>query len=207
MEKNILQYQIDCWEDLSKCKSNTCPELSISVSKYLHNYDIEGIKISVNHPKYGTLFAYTINPKGMLVAPGAVSGRPEMTHDILFTEIARYGFYVSFTEYIHLSWDQVKFLRTIQGLGFDKIRLLPVYDNRTNRPIDSIGVAFKIDSNEAWINPGYAASEQEFEKAVISGTALNLSKLPGFEKNSWDWMYNAIFDIDYLLMRYDNESK
>jgi hypothetical protein len=203
LDSNILQYQISDWTQLSKCQSNNSPDLKISVSKYMQNWDIEGTKIEVKHPTYGVLFAYTILPKGELITDITKEPLEVMHKQTLLNELRRYGFYVDYQEEAHLPAGQVNLLRTIQGLKFDKIRLFSVADTSTEF-YDTIRItAFNVFEHDAWLNPGYSPSKKEWEAAILDGTAFNISGLDEAMKYDWDWLYNGVYDLDAILLRYE----
>lgn len=205
MDNTILQYEISSWEQLKDCRSNTSPDLRIRVCEYLQNPDIEGTKVSVEHPVYGTLLAYTITPKGNLTRPLPSDVTNIMRSQTLLNELARYGFYVSYVEEAHLSAGQVELLRTIRGLHFDKLRLVAVHANNDASQFETYVAAFNIKYNQYWLNPGYSPSRSEWENAIISGNAMNVSGLEYAAHYDWSWVYNAVFDIDKLLQRYDTD--
>ena len=206
MDKTILQYQISDWSQLSNCRSNNSPLLNISVSKFMNNRDITGTRVCVNHEIYGTLFAYTIFPRGDLVT-NDVSFRTEdvMTSDILLNELARYGFYVDYQEEYHLSTGLVNLLKTIQGLNYDKIRVISVHVDDDIKNNKVYITAFNVRENEYWINSGYSPSEKEWNEAILSGTAINISGLQDGKNYDWSWLYNSVQDIDQILLRYDED--
>lgn len=206
-DKTILQYEISDWSQLAKCQSNNSPELKIVVSKYLQNFDIEGTKIEITHPKYGTLFAYTILPKGDLITDINCCCQDVMTHTTLLNEIQRYGFYVDYVAEAHLSAGLVNLLKTIQGLHFDKIRLFAVHENSDPTNSTLYITAFNIQTNEQWLNSGYSPSRKEWEEAILNGTAMNVSGLNEARKYNWSWIYNAVYDIDQILSRYDDDAE
>ena len=204
LDSNILQYQISDWDQLSKCQSNNSPDLKISVSEYMQNWDIEGKKIEVKHPTYGTLFAYTILPKGNLITDITHQDLCVMHKETLLNELRRYGFYVDYQEEAYLSPGQVNLLRTIQGLRFDKIRIFSIHDISSDFS-DTIRItAFNISQHDQWLNPGYSPSSVEWQSAILDGSAFNVSGLDEAMKYNWDWMYNGVYDIDSILMRYND---
>lgn len=204
MENTILQYEISDWSQLTKCHSNNSPDLKIYVSKYLQNFDISGTKVEVKHPKYGTLLAYTISPRGELISD--VSDLEEVMHgQTLLNELRRYGFYVDYQQEANLSLGQVNLLRTIQGLKFDKLRICKVRDISDDFYSSLRVTAFNIKNHDQWLNPGYSPTKKEWEDAILDGSAFNVSGLDEAMKYNWDWLYNAVFDIDAILSRYDDE--
>ena len=202
MEKTILQYQISNWHQLSKCQSNNSPDLKIRVCDYMQNFCIEGTKIEVIHPCYGTLFAYTILPKGELITDIRNTTTDVMHSSTLLNELKRYGFYVDFVEEYNLPANQIRLLKTLQGLHFDKLRLMSVHENNDPSVSTLYITAFNISSNDQWLNAGYSASRKEWEEAILNGSAINVSGLEHADKFNWSWIYNAVYDIDKILSRY-----
>lgn len=204
MDNTILQYQISDWSQLSKCCSNNSPDLKICVSKYIQNFDIEGTKVEVKHPQYGTLFAYTIRPKGNLITNINCQDLEVMHSQTLLNELRRYGFYVDYVEEANLSSGQVNLLKTIQGLKFDKLRIFAVHDIADDFNSSLRITAFNMQNHDQWLNAGYSPSKKEWESAILDGSAFNVSGLEEANNYSWDWLYNAIYDIDEILMRYED---
>lgn len=196
----LLQYKISKWDQLSQCRSNNSPDLKIVVSKYVQNQDIEGTKIEVTHPIYGTLFAYTILPRGDLVTNIESDNLETMHHEMLLNELKRYGFYVLYEEEQYLPVGQVHLLKTLQGLRFDKIRIFAI-QNLSSEWKDSLRVtAFNIMAHENWLNAGYSPTVQEWQNAILDGTAFNVSGLDEAKKYHWDFLYNTVGDIDKILL-------
>ena len=203
LDNTILQYQISDWSQLTKCMSNNSPELKIKVSKYMQNRDIRGTKVEVFHPHYGTLLAYTIQPKGNLITDITDLDLDIMHSQTLLNELRRYGFYVDFVQEANLSSGQVALLRTIQGLKFDKIRLCSIRDLSANFTKSLRVTAFNIQNHDQWLNSGYSPTKQEWDNAILDGSAFNVSGLDEAMKYNWDWLYNAVYDIDEILSRYE----
>jgi len=205
MENSILQYNISAWSQLTECKSNNSPDLEIKVFSYIQNDDIVGLKVAVMHPVYGTLMAYTIDPKGELVTDITKEESDIMHSSTLLNELKRYGFYVSFTEEAHLSSGQVNLLKTIQGLNYDKLRLCVVYENNNLDDTRWYVTAFNVKENPDWINSNYSPSRIEWETALVQGSAFNVSGLAYASQYRWDWLYNSVMDIDQILANYEDE--
>lgn len=203
MEKTILQYQISDWSQLSKCHSNNSPELKIVVSKHIQNDDILGTNICVKHPKYGVLFSYTVDARGDLTSD-MENCSDIITYPILLSELRRYGFYIDYVPEYNLPDHQVDLLRTIRGLHFDKIRVCVVHEIDDYSVTTLYITAFDVKFNPDWLNAGYSPSRKEWENAILNGSAMNVSGLGSAKKFNWSWMYNAVFDIDQILDRYDN---
>ena len=204
MDNNNLHYEISDWKQLTKCLSNNSNELRISVCNYVQNSDIEGTKISVVHPHYGVLFSYTIDPIGKLVTDIDSEDIEVVNTQILLNELKRYGFEVVYKEEEHLPESQVDLLRSIQKLNFDKLRLCVVHDGDVVEKRVCI-IAFNIIGNEHWLNAGYSPNKYELHKAILDGSALNVSGLTDVHKYSWDWLYNVIIDLNDLLSKYDED--
>ena len=208
MDNTILQYQISDWHQLKDCQSNNSPELKIKVGDYIQNKDIVGTKVEVFHTLYGTLFAYTIAAKGDLITDITCWCQQDelMNGRIFLNELKKYGFYVDFVEEASLQYGQVELLRTVQGLHFDKLRLVSVHQDNDKSMLTNYICVFNILKNPNWVNSGYSPSQTEWEQAIINGSALNVSGLEYAERFDWSWVYNAIYDIDEILSRYDDDS-
>lgn len=199
MDNTILQYQISDWDQLSKCQSNLSPDYKIRVCHYVQNKDIKGINVSVHHSKYGILLAYTINPQGDLVNPLSPDVKDIVKATTLLNELRRYGFYVDYVEEENLKPKMLELLKTIQGLHFDKLRLLFVHENNNPSKGHNYITAFSVSRLPEWINSGYSPSQKEWESALVTGSAFNVSGLENGKVFNWSWAYNAIFDIDELI--------
>lgn len=204
MDKTILQYQISDWSQLSNCMSNNSPELKIIVCNYVQNDDIEGTKIEVHHPVYGTLLAYTISPKGNLITDITDKDIDVMHTQTLLNELRRYGFYVDFVEEENLPEGQINLLKSLKAFNFDKLRICSIHSDYEDFYSTIRVTAFNIKENPYWINSGYSPSKAEWENALLNGSAFNVSGLDGAEDYSWDWVYNAIIDIEELLEKYED---
>lgn len=201
LDKTILQYQISDWHQLTKCQSNNCPELKIKVSDFIQNKDIEGTKVEIWHPCFGTLFAYTIEPKGQLITEICCDCDAEyiMHSQTLLNELRRYGFYVDFKEENHLQSGQLRLLKSLVGLKFDKLRLISVHEDNDKLSLTNYICVFNILENPNWINPGYSPSQKEWETALTNGTAFNVTGLDEAQKYNWSWAYNAVYDLYSII--------
>ena len=207
MDKTILQYEISDWHQLKDCQSNNSPILKIKVCDFIQNPDILGTKIEVCHQLYGTLFAYTIQPKGNLISYCDLDLDQQyiMNRYTLLNELKRYGFYVDYVEESYLESGLVELLRTIQGLKFDKIRIISVHENADKYDLTNYICAFNILENPNWVNAGYSPSKTEWENSLINGSALNVSGLEYANKFNWSWLYNSVIDLDVILSRYEED--
>ena len=203
MESTILQYEISDWSQLTQCQSNNSPDLNISVCKFIQNPDIEGIRVSVNHPIYGVLFSYTISPAGSLITDITCKDVPVMTSQILLNELSRYGFYIDYVEEANLSDKQVEFLNGLSLLGYDKIRLCSVYDGTDSLNNTLYVTLFKVEAHPNWLNSGYSPSRKEWNDAILAGTAFNASGLSDAIEFRWDWLYNVVYDLNDVLKWYE----
>lgn len=191
MQKMPLRYNISDWHQLVDVKSNNSRDLSISVSDFVQFDKLSGIRIQVNHKQFGVLFAYVINARGNMISVNE-NIKCELTTEQLLNQLAVFGFNVTYEPKKHLSGNQLDFLMTIQGLGFDKLRILNVWYTE-NSVITSkwYVVAFNIKENPEWINNGYSPSEKEYTAALSNGSAMNISALS--KDKHWDWSW-----LDYV---------
>lgn len=200
MKTMPLRYNISAWEQLVGCMSNTSNSLHIRVKKLIHDRRLNGTVIEVYHDEFGPLFCYVVDGRGPLLA----SSDPldyELTTAEILKELERYGFIVTFNPVESLPDDQLRYLETIAGLGFDKIRVLNVYKYNTDgtKSIDPHVVVFTVEPNPGWLDNTYAASYKEYTKAVAQGTAVDLSNMSEAKRFRWDWLdyVGSIRDILY----------
>lgn len=211
MDKTILQYKISDWHQLVKCQSNTSPDLKIGVTDFLNNDEIAGIRISVNHPKYGSLFSILLGDYcyGSLVSPIAYSAT-YATRDcetdivqIVQNQLERFGFYITYSQENYLSKPQVEFLRAVNAFNMDKLRLVSVHDDIHLDDTQLFITAFNVEHLPAWIQTGYSPGRSEWSKAISEGYAINVSALCKNPEFKWDWMYNNLIDLPQLLEKYE----
>lgn len=160
---------------------------------------LEGTAIEVVHSDFGTLFCYLVDAKG----PVLHSDDPleyELPTSTILKELERFGFYIAFDKRANLPDKQLEYLKTVQKLGFDKIRILNVYtyNNRGFKESKPMVVVFNIDSNPGWLDNAYTASESEFIQSLKAGTAINLSDMSETLKFRWDWL-DYVADIQDIL--------
>lgn len=214
MDKSILQYRISDWHQLKDCKSNTSPDLKISITDFINNDEIQGTRISINHPYYGSLFSMLVGDYccGSLVSPivdDDLYARNKETigiNQIILNELARYGFYVFYKEEEHLPLAQVEFLKAIKTFNFDKLKLVSVFEDKDLTQTKIYLAAYNIEALPAWINAGYSPSRSEWVQAISKGYALNVSTICKNSEFKWDWMYNQIVDLNALLEKYENNT-
>lgn len=195
-----LRYQISNWKQLPNCKSNNSKQLHLHVTDFIQNNDINGVRITLDHDVYGELFSYVVNASGSLVSTFDKDIKYELTTDDILTQLAKYGFLITFHSWEDLSGDQVQYLMTLQNLHFDKIRLLSVWDAPNGvKEFKLHVVAFQVEQLPDWLNAGYAPSKTEFLDALNSGYAINISAISETRNYRWDWLYNWVADIGDVL--------
>ena len=197
---NKLRYQISNWDQLQECKSNNSKHLH---AKCVHITadDLDGIVISVEHDRYGTLFASTLattadifsfQDEGCLVH--------QLSIDDILGELNKFGFNVIYIPIKHLSGKQLDYLMTLRDLHFDKIRVVTFENGSTfkSEPTSQV-VAFNIEENPEWIHNTYYISKKEFADALMNGSAMNISAT--CKDNSFDWSFleDYVYSIDDIL--------
>lgn len=155
----------------------------------MQDHRLEGTAIEIVHSDFGTLFCYLVDAHG----PVLDSENPleyELPVATILKELERFGFYVTFNKRSNLPDKQIEYLKTVQKLGFDKIRVLTVYtyNNSGFKVTRPEIVVFNVASNPGWLNNDYSASETEFAYATATGTAINLSDISNTSKFRWDWL-------------------
>lgn len=194
-----LRYNISDWHRLPECKSNNSRLLSISVSDFINDKRLSGIRISIEHQYLGTLFAYVICAKGDIIDDIDGDYLPELSTKQLLTELAKYGFYITYNQRAHLSGTQLDYLMTLSGLGYDKLRILSTYSYINGiKQFSSKVIVFNSPKNPDWLNLAYSPSELELLAAFNSGSAINISAISRSKEFSWAWL-DYVADIQDIL--------
>ena len=190
-----LRYEITSWDQIGECQSNNSIKLHCKYSKFIKNGSLNGERLQILHDDLGVVFTYVLNPTGGCVTEydGAL---PQLTKDELLTEFYKYGFYITYKEEEHLSESQLNYLETLQGLHYDKIRKLSVYDDKNGW---TYIVVFQITPNSAYMNNGYRCPQHVFQKALRDGTVMNITTISETRNYDWSWMGDGIYNIQDIL--------
>ena len=193
-----LRYRISDWRQLKNCLSNNSKDLYIDVTTFVNDDRLNGLRISVNHCQYGCLFSYVIGAKGRLISTYGSSIIPELTSDQILLELTKYGFYVEYQPVRHLTGDQLKYLTTVNDLGFDKLRLMSVYslDKTGQKAFTTHVIVFNSTGHVDWLNAGYSCSQFEFNESLNRGTCVCL---PNTDKFDWSWLHSRVANISDVL--------
>ena len=199
MNKTPLRYQISSWDQLVGCMSNYSNSLHLKVKRLVHDRRLTGTIIEVFHDEFGPLFCYTVDGQGPLLA----SSNPidyEMSTSSILKELERFGFLITYNPIETLPEEQIKYLKSILDLGFDKIRILNVYtyQNDGTKVLDPNVVAFMVEHNPGWMDNVYAASTSEYTRSIVEGTAINLSAMSEATRYRWDWLVYVASISDIL---------
>lgn len=204
--KMPLRYRISNWRQLPACQSNNSRDLKLRVTEFIQDCRLQGLRILLEHKDFGVLFACVVNAQGSLLSEVNENMIQELTTDEILKELAKYGFLITYHEYEALTGDQIQYLMTINQLGFDKIRLMNVWDYANGEKQSTLQVvAFNISLNPQWLNAGYCPSREEFTKALNNGSAINVSATCKDKNFRWDWLYNWVADINDVIA--DNAGK
>lgn len=190
METMPLRYNISNLRQLTGCKSNNSRDLVISVTEFYNNFPFRGLRISVNHPVLGVLFACVVNARGDLVTDyNEQNMKHEFTIEEILEELHKYGFYVTYNPRENLKSKQIEYLMTVDKLGFDKIRVVNVWDAPIGtKEYDWYVVVFRSKKLPTWLINSYSPSKKEFNKALVEGSALNITQLCECHRFRWDWL-------------------
>lgn len=199
MQKLPLRYNISDWHQLSKVQSNNSRDLSISVSDFIHDNRLSGLRIQVNHKAFGVLFACIINAQGSMISELAKNVVYELTPKQILLQLEVFGFLVTFNPKKHLSGNQISFLMALQDLHLDKLRVLNVWYLENGVKVSKWQVvAFNIQDNPMWINNGYSASDDEYMSALKNGSAINVTAISTEKHWDWSWL-DYVANIDDIL--------
>ena len=197
----LLRYSISDVHQLVKCESNTSRDLVIHVTDFVQDDRLKGVRISLEHTTFGVLFATVIHSSGSLYLDSVTADCfNEMSVSQILSELARYGYCIEWEEYKKLSGDQIQFLMTLNQLGFEKIRILPVWHLENHVKVFSNRVVtFNSDKNPDWLNNNYAASDQEFKQSLANGSAFNVTEIGKLNSLYWNWLYGWVASINDIL--------
>ena len=201
-----LRYRISSWRQLPECRSNNSRDLRIKVTDYFQNYDLTGFKISVEHPKFGTVFAYILNASGTLVTPSNEYEDGDLSVKTLLAELKKFGFDITYKQELNIGTPQLEYLMTLKNLGYDKIRILSVVKltGNTGKLTPKI-VAFQSSVHGDWLNNAYSPKESEFVSALEAGTAANLTYMSETQNFRWDWLKDYVLSIEDIINEISRE--
>lgn len=202
-----LRYRISSWRQLPQCLSNNSRSLHIHTTDFVQDCGLHGFRITVEHDIYGVLFACVLNARGPIVS--RINNTPEDYLDdpisyeppvhYILKSLEKYGFLVDFNPREHLCGSLLQYLMTLRDLHYDKIRLLPVWKLENGcKQFKTQIVAFKSSSHVPWLNNDYDASESEFTKSLVDGTAINLTDISATQKYQWNWL-DYVGNIDDII--------
>ena len=195
-----LRYKISSWRQLPDCLSNNSKLLHIHLSDFINNRNLLGFRITVEHDTFGTLFACVLNASGDIITPGYDYVPYELSPDAILKELEKFGYFITYEPVASLPGNQIEYLITLRGLGYDKLRKLSVWKNglsgKESSPVKL--VAFQSDPHGDWLNNAYCPSDKEFYNALMDGTAANLTEICKTKKFRWDWL-DFVANIDDII--------
>ena len=198
-----LRYNISDWHRLTEVKSNNSRKLRIDVTDLIQSDILTGMTISVIYKGYPMpLFSYTIGAEGTAVTPNAGA---DLTKDQILAELERYGFLVTFNQSRHLPQTMLDYLTTVNNLGFDKLRKITVNFEEWGKSYKvTYVVVFSVEKCPEWISNSFEISRKDFDAAIISGGAINLSNIENTNQFDWGWL-NFVADIDDIISENQRE--
>lgn len=189
MEKKPLRYSISDWHQLSQCLSNNSRELSVHVSDIFNGRILDCLLIQVVHSKFGVLFATCVNARGVDITPYPEGFSYNLPDEAILQELHKFGFFVKYDKRPGLLLEQLEFLKTLDGLHFDKIRKLSVSHLENGRIVyESHLVAFNCSTNPGWINNKYVCKKEDFTEALVHGGAVDLTEAGDSKLYDWNWL-------------------
>ena len=194
-----LKFKISSWTQVGECLSNTDRRLHL-VCRQLRDADLQGLSVRVEHDKFGCLFSYLVDGDGPVISDLPVE--PLTTQQIL-DQLKRFGFYIIYEEEKELPGEMLDYLITLDGLGYDKIRIMFV-DKPTSHPGQDdeplwFVVAFKVKDHPRWIQNTYRATESEISEGAMNGTAINISAISKEKKFNWSFLGDYVLNIKDIL--------
>ena len=200
-----LRYKISSWKQLPECRSNNDRDLRITVTEFVQNFNICGTRIAVKHPEYGVLFSEVLGAYGSFITTMATSDNASTTAFELDTahilqELRKFGFFIVYEQRERLPEKMLEYLDTVRSLGFDKLRVLNVWDRNKEGVQTSkwYVVVFQSCNHKYWLNNGYSPSKKEFSDALFDGTAINISEMNSAKGFNWSWL-DFVANIEDVL--------
>ena len=203
MSSNPLRYRISSWSQLPDCVSNNSRKLHIEVSEFMNNVILTGTRIQIVHEDFGVLFACVVRCAGNMITP--ISRHPDIVQEFspnqILAELSKYGFIIEYKPAKHLPSSQLDLLIQLSHLGYDKIRILNVYEwsGSAAKEFKWRVVGFKVGPLPYWLNSDYAVSENEYTDALEAGNAINISAITDNCKWDWSWLYGYVVNIQDIL--------
>lgn len=204
-----IRYRISTWLQLPRCLSNNSKDLKIRVTKFVGTEKLSGIRISVDHPAYGTLFSTIVNGGGCLLSKDSSDRYHSFTPTQILAELEKFGFLIEYDPILDIPGDQIEFLLTVNKLRhFDKVRILSVWDSSTGvKQFSDKIVCFHSLSVPNWIQSSYSPSKKEYTDAISSGHAMCLDDVSATNKWSWDFLVNFTANIEDIVYDYTNTQR
>lgn len=207
MENRVpLKYRISSWTELPGCLSNNSNHLHLHVADFVQEERIKGLRISVEHEMFGTLFAHIVGARGSLFSLDTDGNVHDFEITEILAELYKFGYDIEYHPQPQLSDSQINFLRSLNGLQYDKLRWLKVRNtvSTTRGEFKSYIVAFNVQQNPNWLNGDYIASEGEFFDSIENGSAFNASAVSLKEDYDWSWLGNLVINISDVIPASDS---
>lgn len=196
-----LKYEITSWLQLNQCLSNNDPDLRASGIQIMDDR-LQGTVVRVTHKKYGCVFAYLVDGTGVDVDNPPL---PLLTPQEILEELRRFGFLITYNVRGTLPGRMIEYLITLDKLGYDKIRYMlisepTIYD--TEKDPEYFVTAFKIKENPEWINNTYRARTDEFQAALMNGSAINITAISEEKHFDWSFLRDYVLNISDIIEEY-----
>lgn len=195
-----LRYKVSSWRQLPECLSNNSKELHIHLTDFYNNPSMCGFRISVDHDRFGTVFACVLNARGEMITPSSPFGFNELSPEQILRELRRFGFFIEYRPNKHLPGPQIEYIITLRGLGYDKLRKISVWEEAPSgcKTAKTYLVAFQSYPLDSWLSDSYCPSKQEFTEALVNGTACNLTEICKTKSFNWNWL-DYVANIDDII--------
>lgn len=160
---------------------------------------LQGTVVRVTHKKYGCVFAYLVDGTGVDVDNPPL---PLLTPQEILEELRRFGFLITYNVMGTLPGRMIEYLITLDKLGYDKIRYMlisepTIYD--TEKDPEYFVTAFKIKENPEWINNTYRARTDEFQAALMNGSAINITAISEEKHFDWSFLRDYVLNISDII--------
>ena len=180
---NPLRYRISNWTQLPLCKSNYSAALHVRVANFVNDSRLQGQRITIFHDEFGEVFSAMIAASGSIVNSSIPCC---VTDQGILRELERFGFMVEYRPIAHLKSDILRLLISLDGLGYDKIRVLKLKNVPLSDKTDSVIVAFKTAEHPEWLNVSYEETYRVYAESAANGSAYTFYRVP---KDDVDWTW------------------
>lgn len=204
-----LRYRISDFRQLNQCMSNNSRHLHIVVTTFINDKNLNGLRIKLDHDKYGTLFACILDAQGDMISRNADETLNQLTPGQILSELWKYGFIIEYDPIESMPGNQLEFLENLYNFShMDKIRVMSVWEAPLGvKEFNTHIVAFQSSYHGDWLNAGYSPSKKEYLEGLENGSAIDVSRMSRDAHYDWSWLYGWVGNISDILEEHTGTGK